>query len=36
METRHSNARLSIYKMRDALAFMIKRDAPLETRVTLT
>jgi hypothetical protein len=28
MKTRHSNARLSIYGMRDAPAFVIKGDAP--------
>jgi hypothetical protein len=27
-ETRHSNARLSIYRMRDVSAFMIKGDTP--------
>jgi hypothetical protein len=28
METRHSNARLSIYGMGDTPSFMIKEDAP--------
>jgi hypothetical protein len=36
MEMRHSNARFSIYGKGDAPAFMIKEDAPLATRVTLT
>jgi hypothetical protein len=34
METHHSNARLSIYRMGDAPAFVIKGDAPLVTCVS--
>jgi hypothetical protein len=35
METCYSNARLSIYGMREAPAFVIKGDAPLVLRVSL-
>jgi hypothetical protein len=36
METRHSNACLSIYRMGDVPAFMIKGDVPQETCVSFT
>jgi hypothetical protein len=36
METRHSNAHLSIYGMRDVSTFVIKGDAPRATNVSFT
>jgi hypothetical protein len=35
METHHSNAHLYIYRMEDAPAFVIKRNTPLVTCVSL-